>query len=146
MSNRNRILVSVTLLLAGAAVFVLARADQTTIEIPAEDLAAGRAHIVGELGQPLGTYFDIVGERSKTPMMSDNPFSVLEVDGKKLDKPIDLDVHKAPKFKSGATYHVRGYEIGGFNTLPDDPKEPPHDEKQKTFQFVTWFVATKVGN
>jgi hypothetical protein len=97
--------------------------------------------IIGSLGQPLGTYIKIEGNIPDQPILMANPLAVDTVNGKKLDKPILIEIHTSDQFKKNVRYQFRGYETGGMVSTPTDPEDHSGNPgPQVIYHFAVWFV------
>lgn len=99
---------------------------------------------MGKLGHKLGTYLTIEGPRPTTDIKPGN-MRVDTVNGKKLDKPIEILVENMARIPDGVRCTIRGYESGKMIGLPFEVAEK---EKiplpQAGWQFFRYFVATSV--
>jgi hypothetical protein len=104
-------------------------------------------HIIGLLGKPLGTRIVLVGKAPEHAFMISNPIEVISIDGKLIDKPIQISVlsKKASQplelsIEKGFQYTLTGYESGGFVNTPTWVAEGA----QQPFHFSSFFVPVTV--
>jgi hypothetical protein len=105
----------------------------------------------GLLGHRLGTYLTIEGVRvPPVPrgFYTLTWFRVYAVNGKKLEKPIDIDASNT-KFEADTEYVLHGYETGQMVGFPEEvaehePEHPRRNLDQTFWHFGTWFVVTSV--
>jgi hypothetical protein len=119
-------------------------ADDPITRVNSDDVGI-RVQIIGELGQPLGTFLRIEGRPPAHPGMLANPLLVEKVDGKQLEKPFLIETQRAEKFVAGRSYSLAGYENGAMNSEPEEALikaglAKPGDVQQP-YRFATWFVV-----
>lgn len=104
--------------------------------------------IPGLLGSPFGTYHTIEGTRIDFTFSGTRTLQVDTIDGKKLDKPIQIWVENIaqPGLPEKTRVILKGYESGRFTGSPRMPKE--EEEKwgaqQVFFHFHRFFVPTTI--
>ena len=129
--NPVLILVAISFMLAGCAT--------TKSRVPLSDIGR-QTVILGELGRPIGEEVTIHGH-TQAPNIPNHGTTFLadSVDGKKLERPVGLDIRGILGWPDGTEAIIRGYEFGRIQYLhSDDGNGPPGDPdpRFKTYQII----------
>ena len=119
--------------------------DPAKQSVTASDIGR-RVIIIGDLNKPLGTYLTIEGVRPERGGMRNNPLEVDTIDGKKLDKPVIVDVRGTQQLPKEGRIVLRGYETGAMAGIPLDPlvKYDNDNLPQAIYHFALMFTATEI--
>lgn len=130
------------------------RAIAQKVVVRSDDIGVS-ADIHGKLGLPLGRLTTIQGRCVESGNTKENldrsAFRIERIDGKPLDRPVELLVESFGlrddnSLKIGQSYELRGYEHGRFHGVPHDAYQEyvrngkPQFATETSYSFHTEFV------
>jgi hypothetical protein len=102
----------------------------------------GRYVLVGQLGHPIGTYLTLEGT---TPAVAkDARLLVDTVDGRRLSRPVSVELRQARGLPANGRVVLRGFEDCGMIGSRFDPADAPGGEPQAHFRFDSWIEVFSI--